>query len=197
MGGLAACRGAGWPPRGTLGATSASAYNRQALSMERPMTVSRSTSRPAPPRALREFDLTHVASHLLRRAHFRAEALFAQAFPDEDLTPRQKALLITVYQNPCATQNRVAELIALDRNSFAEMIARMSAKGYVRRTRSAEDGRAYALEITDEGMALLARVLPRDAQVEAQVLAPIPEELRPMFLRCLRLMAGLESPEAP
>ncbi|AUZ18913.1 MarR family transcriptional regulator [Achromobacter xylosoxidans] len=164
--------------------------------MESPMTVSRSTSRPARPRALREFDLTQVASHLLRRAHFRAEALFAQAFPDEDLTPRQKALLITVCQNPGATQNRIAELIALDRNSFAEMIARMTAKGYVRRTRSAEDGRAYALEISDEGMALLARVLPRDAEVEAQVLAPIPEELRPVFLRCLRLMAGLESPAA-
>ncbi|MCH4590621.1 MarR family transcriptional regulator, partial [Achromobacter xylosoxidans] len=41
-----------------------------------------------------------------------------------------------------------AELIALDRNSFAEMIARMTAKGYVRRMRSAEDGRAYALEIS-------------------------------------------------
>jgi len=54
-------------------------------------------------RALEEFDLSQVASHLLRRAHFRAEALFAQAFPDEDLTPRQKALLITVYQNPGAT----------------------------------------------------------------------------------------------
>ena len=56
----------------------------------------------------------------------------------------QKALLITVHQNPGATQSRIAELIALDRNSFAEMIARMTAKGYVRRTRSAEDGRAYA-----------------------------------------------------
>lgn len=149
-----------------------------------------------PAHALRQFDLTQVASHLLRRAHFRAEALFAQAFPDEDLTPRQKALLITVYQNPGATQNRVAELIALDRNSFAEMIARMTAKGYVRRTRSTEDGRAYALEITDEGAALLARVLPRDAEVEAQVLAPIPQELRPVFLQCLRLMAGLEPPAA-
>ncbi|EFF73140.1 MarR family winged helix-turn-helix transcriptional regulator [Achromobacter piechaudii] len=151
-----------------------------------------STARPAAPRALKNFDLTQVASHLLRRAHFRAEALFAEAFPDEDLTPRQKALLITVYQHPGATQNRIAELIALDRNSFAEMIARMTAKGYVRRTRSAQDGRAYALEITDEGVALLARILPKDAQVEAQVLAPIPEELRPVFLKCLRLMAGLE-----
>lgn len=152
-----------------------------------------STARPAAPRALKNFDLTQVASHLLRRAHFRAEALFAEAFPDEDLTPRQKALLITVYQHPGATQNRIAELIALDRNSFAEMIARMTTKGYVRRTRSAQDGRAYALEITDAGVALLARILPRDAQVEAQVLAPIPEELRPVFLKCLRLMAGLEA----
>ena len=93
--------------------------------------------------------------------------MFAQAFPDEDLTPRQKALLITVHQHPGATQSRIAELIALDRNSFAEMIARMTAKG-VRRTRSAEDARAYALEITEAGLDLLMRVLPRDAQVEAQ-----------------------------
>ena len=155
------------------------------------------TSRRVPadsvaPQALQAFDLTLVASHLLRRAHFRAEALFAQAFPDEDLTPRQKALLITVYQNPGATQNRIAELIALDRNSFAEMIARMTKKGYVRRKRSTQDGRAYALEITEEGIALLARILPQDAAVEAQVLAPIPEDLRPVFLKCLRLMAGLE-----
>lgn len=145
----------------------------------------------APLNDLQAFDLTQVASHLLRRAHFRAEALFSQAFPDEDLTPRQKALLITVYQHPGATQNRIADLIALDRNSFAEMMARMTAKGYVRRTRSTEDGRAYALEITDAGVALLARILPQDAQVEAQVLAPIPAELQPVFLKCLRLMAGL------
>lgn len=141
---------------------------------------------------LRNFDLTQVASHLLRRAHFRAEALFTQAFPEEDLTPRQKALLITVFQHPGATQSQIAELIALDRNSLAEMIARMLKKGYVKRTRSREDARAYALEITDEGMGLLARVLPQDAHVEASVLAPIPEEMRPIFLKCLRLMAGLE-----
>ncbi|WZB63827.1 hypothetical protein WJ970_14885 [Achromobacter xylosoxidans] len=39
------------------------------------------------------------------------------------------------------------------------------------------------------------RVLPRDAQVEAQVLAPLPEELRPVFLRCLRMMVGVEADE--
>ncbi|MNX61073.1 Transcriptional regulator HosA [compost metagenome] len=161
------------------------------------MTAPSRSARPAAARALKEFDLTQVASHLLRRAHFRAEALFAQAFPDEDLTPRQKALLVTVYQNPGATQNRIAELIALDRNSFAEMIARMSKKGYVRRTRAASDARAYALEITQEGVALLNRILPQDAEVEAQVLAPIPPELRPVFLKCLRLMAGLEPRETP
>ncbi|KAG1240809.1 hypothetical protein G6F68_017300 [Rhizopus microsporus] len=68
-------------------------------------------------------------------------------------------------------------------------MARMTAKGYVRRTRSTEDGRAYALEITDEGVALLARILPQDADVEAAVLAPIPPELRPAT------GGGGESPE--
>lgn len=161
------------------------------------MTAPSRSARPASARAMKEFDLTQVASHLLRRAHFRAEALFSQAFADEDLTPRQKALLVTVYQNPGATQNRIAELIALDRNSFAEMIARMTKKGYVRRARSAGDARAYELRITEEGAALLARILSRDAEVEAQVLAPIPADMRPAFLKCLRLMTGLEPQDPP
>src|SRR6478609_3141551 len=109
-----------------------SAYNRQASYPGSPMS---STVRPASPRALKSFDLTQVASHLLRRAHFRAAALFVLAFPDEVLTPRQIAVMITFYQNPGATQNRIAEFIALDIDLFAEMMARMTAKGYVRLTR--------------------------------------------------------------
>ena len=50
--------------------------------MESPMTASRPTARrPASSRALRDFDLTQVASHLLRRAHFRAERCSRRPFP--------------------------------------------------------------------------------------------------------------------
>jgi DNA-binding MarR family transcriptional regulator len=141
---------------------------------------------------LDDFVLTDVVSHLLRRAHFRAEDLFAQEFGREGLTPRQKALLITAYQNPGANQNELADKIAIDRNSFAEMLNRMLSNGYVRRQRARDDARAYEITITPKGIQLLLGVLPRDLEVERKVIEPLPPELRPIFVKCLRIMVGLD-----
>jgi DNA-binding MarR family transcriptional regulator len=138
-----------------------------------------------------QFELTDVVSHLLRRAHFRAEALFMETFQDEDLTPRQKALLITVCKYPGATQNQLGDYIALDRNSLADMVNRMVRKGYLRRKRAVGDGRAYAVHITQSGFDLLQRVLPRDKEVEDGIIAVLPEEYRALFMKCLKLVAGV------
>ena len=54
------------------------------------------------------FVLTDVVSHLLRRAHFRAEALFDAELGQWGLTPRQKALLVTAHQHRGETQNQLA-----------------------------------------------------------------------------------------
>jgi DNA-binding MarR family transcriptional regulator len=142
--------------------------------------------------SLDEFVLTDVVSHLLRRAHFRAEDLFAQEFGKDGLTPRQKALLITAYQNPGANQNELADKVAIDRNSFAEMLNRMVSNGYVRRAKAKEDARAYHITISQKGIDLLVEVLPRDREVEEKVFAPLPAELRPLFIKCLKIMVGLD-----
>lgn len=154
--------------------------------------AARAAAAPPDTRLLDGFVLTNVVSHLLRRAHFRAEELFATEFGKEGLTPRQKALLITVYQHPGANQNELAERIALDRNSLAEMLNRMVAAGYVERRKAREDARAYEMTITQRGIDLLVEILPRDLQVEERVIEPLPEEYRPLFLKCLRILAGLE-----
>lgn len=138
------------------------------------------------------FVLTDIVSHLLRRAHFRAEGIFAKEFGETGLTPRQKALLVSVYQHPGQNQNMLAERIAIDRNSFAEMVNRMVARSLVRRERSESDARSYELHITTAGLALVDEVMARDAEVEARIIEPIPEELRPVFLKCLKTMVGLE-----
>jgi len=149
-------------------------------------------SRAGASSALDRFVLTDIVSHLLRRAHFRAEEIFNEELGSSGLTPRQKALLVTAYQNPGANQNALAEKIAIDRNSFAEMLARMVARGYIRRERSPDDGRAYQITITDKGLRVLEQVLPGDAVVEKRVMEPLPPELRPLFVKCLRIMVGLE-----
>jgi DNA-binding MarR family transcriptional regulator len=165
--------------------------------MSRPAAIDQAPSAAQPPAGqaalVREFELTDVVSHLLRRAHFRAEALFAQAFPDEDLTPRQKALLIIACKYPGATQNQLADHIALDRNSLADLVNRLLRKGYLRRQPSPDDGRANAVYITAAGVELLERVLPRDKEVEQAIIGALPEEYRPLFIKCLKMMAGVNA----
>lgn len=138
------------------------------------------------------FELTRVASHLLRRAHFRAEDIYSSTVGDLGLTPRQKALLIAAYRHPGANQSELADMIALDPNSLAEMASRMVRDGLLRRTRSAEDARSKCVRITEQGIALLLQIMPLDFVVEKDVLAPIAPEHRPMFVQCLRQMVGID-----
>ncbi len=141
------------------------------------------------------FELGHVVSHLLRRAHFRAEDIFSQRAGDRlGLTPRQKALLVTCYRNPGANQSALADLIAIDRNTFAEMLSRMVAAGLLVRSRDPDDARSNRVHITRAGVEMLKAIMPIDPLIEEAVVAPLPPEYRPLFLKCLRLMVGLDRP---
>ena len=137
---------------------------------------------------LADFRLEDIASHLLRRAHFAAEEMFAQEFSDESITPRQKAALVAVYKVPGLNQNALADRLFMDRNTVAEMVKRLASSGLLRRIAAKEDQRAYELFLAPGGADLLNRVMPRDMQVERQLLSRLPEEYRPLFLKCLRMI---------
>lgn len=143
---------------------------------------------PAVRRTLDDFHLADIGSHLLRRAHFVAEELFAQEFSDESLTPRQKAALVTCYRQPGLNQNALADQLFMDRNTVAEMVKRLVAAGLLQRLPAKGDQRAYELFLAPAGAELLNRVMPRDAQVERRLLEKLPEEYRPLFVKCLRLL---------
>jgi DNA-binding MarR family transcriptional regulator len=145
---------------------------------------------------LADFELTRIVSHLLRRAHFRAEDIFVEQAGSVGMTPRQKALLITAYQRPGASQSEIAEAIAIDPNTVAEMVSRMVRAGLLRRRRAPDDARANQLFVTRVGIDALMRVMPLDRRVERLVIAPLPPEYRPLFAKCLRLMLGMDSPAA-
>ncbi len=141
---------------------------------------------------LEDFELAGVVSHLLRRAHFRAEDIFSQYAGDSlKLTPRQKALLISCYRNPGANQSALADHIALDRNTVAEMVSRMVRTGLLVRSRDPHDARSYRVHITGDGIRMLKAIMPIDPVIEAQVVSPLPPEYRPLFLKCLQLMVGI------
>lgn len=135
---------------------------------------------------------TDVISHLLRRAHFRTEAAFTQGAPDTGLTPRQQALLIAACQYPGSTQNQLAALIALDRNSLAEMLSRMERKGLLIRKKSTQDSRCRSVFVTPAGASLLNRIQSHRAKVEASIIEAVPPEHRAVFMQCLKHLAGVD-----
>ncbi len=134
------------------------------------------------------FRLQDIPSHLLRRAHFKAEEMFHEAFETESITPRQKAALIVISQTPGLTQNALASQLFMDRNTIADMVKRLCANQLITRSSAKGDARAYQLHLAPAGARLLERVLPRDAEFEQRLLQPLPEEYRPLFLKCLRLL---------
>lgn len=145
---------------------------------------------------LNAFQLDTIVSHLLRRAHFLAEETFAQTFSRESITPRQKATLIVVYQNPGLNQNALAERLVMDRNTIADMVKRLVAARLLLRVTSRSNQRAYQLYLAPAGAQLLNQVMPRDTEIETSLLARLPEEYRPLFLKCLKLLVEPTSPSA-
>ncbi|MBC7204580.1 MAG: winged helix-turn-helix transcriptional regulator [Pusillimonas sp.] len=142
---------------------------------------------------LDNFQLDTIVSHLLRRAHFFAEDLFAQEFSRDAITPRQKAALIVVYQNPGLNQNALADRLVMDRNTIADMVKRLVAGKLLLRVKSKSNQRANQLYLAPAGANLLNHVMPRDREIEAALLARLPQEYRPLFLKCLKLIAGAQT----
>jgi DNA-binding MarR family transcriptional regulator len=141
----------------------------------------------------REFDLYTNVNHLLRRAHQRAEAIFAETMEGLDITPRQATLLYVVLHNPGASLSDVVQLGGMDRGTTSEMVPRMVRRGLLVESRAADDGRAKALTITDEGAELISAVIERTADVREAVLSTLPPEYHALFIKMLSLMIGLET----
>jgi DNA-binding MarR family transcriptional regulator len=144
---------------------------------------------------LEGFELRDVVSHLLRRAHFRAEEIFNERAGRFGLTPRQKALLIVAYRHPGANQSELAERIAIDRNTIAEMLSRMVKAGLLVRSKDPGDARSNRLYITPRGIGLLKEIMPVDRTVEHAVMETLPPEYRPLFVKCLKRMVGVDADE--
>ena len=99
---------------------------------------------------LERFDLSWHLPHLLRRAHFEAEAQFARVY-GETATSRQMALVVAVMQNPGGSQANIARLVGLDDNTCSDLVKRTLAKGWLEKKKSATDARTWALAATPAG----------------------------------------------
>ena len=138
--------------------------------------------------------LDQSPTHLVHRVAQCAGDTFHAQVKDDDLTPRQVAVLITVAQNEGLSQTGIVERTGIDRSTIAELVRRLKKKGLLNRRRVEEDTRTYAVTLTDEGRRVLRRIEPLAKRADEQILATLPPKDRPLFIAALQSIVATLQP---
>ena len=123
--------------------------------------------------------------HLIRRAHQRHVALFAEHFADADLTPTQWAALAKLRERGTLSQNLLGRLTAMDPATIQGVVRRLGDRGLVERMADPSDRRRSALALSPEGETLVDGLLETAFAASADTLAPLDTNERAVFLEML------------
>ena len=132
---------------------------------------------------------------MLKRASQLASNLYSDKTAGQGLTQRQFAIMIAVRENSGITQTSLVKLTGIDRSTTADMVARLTAQGYIRQKRSPSDRRAKTLSISNAGKAALSVAEPAVASVDRKLSSLIPKEHRKSFKAALKILASIPKDE--
>jgi DNA-binding MarR family transcriptional regulator len=123
--------------------------------------------------------------YLIRRLHQLHYAIFFEECTGFDITPVQYGLLTILSTNPGCDQITIASHLGIDRTNVADVLARLSHGGLVKRERSQTDRRAMVACLTPEGEEVLRRMHPAMARAQERLLETLTPERRELFLETL------------
>jgi DNA-binding MarR family transcriptional regulator len=124
---------------------------------------------------------------LLRDAHMRALDLGRQSLPG-GRQPRDWGVMAVLDETGPVSQQRLAELLGVNRTIMVGVIDVLEGDGLVERTRNPEDRRSYALELTDVGHATFARISPEILAAERGFTGALSDAQRARLAELLRAL---------
>ncbi|MGH6877074.1 MAG: MarR family winged helix-turn-helix transcriptional regulator [Rhizomicrobium sp.] len=138
-------------------------------------------------------ELHAAPGHLIRRLQQIAVALFMVETRKFDLTPLQYAALLGIRENSGRDQTTLANYVALDRSTIADVVERLESKALIRRRPGVRDRRTKRLELTSAGRKLIAAASPAVGSVQDAILAPLKPAERTVFMVLLRRLVHLNN----
>ena len=126
--------------------------------------------------------------HLIRRAQQLAVASFHEVH-GRHATPIQYAILRTLQESPGIDQVTLAQKIALDTSTTADIATRLDAKGWIER--KVMPRRQRSLSLTTAGEAVLLEMQPGIERVYQAVLKNLEPTEQDEFMRLLRKLVQL------
>ncbi|MBP2320253.1 DNA-binding MarR family transcriptional regulator [Kibdelosporangium banguiense] len=100
------------------------------------------------------------------------------------ITPRHQCVLSKALPGDL-TQNRLAELAALDKTTMVVTVDELERAGYAERRPSKTDRRARVISVTDAGKSVLARSRAIVSRVYGEVLSGLQQPQREAFVDAL------------
>lgn len=127
--------------------------------------------------------LADEPGHLIRRAQQMAVSTFHEVH-GRHVTPIQYAILRTLHEAPGIDQVTLAQMIALDTSTAADIAARLETKGWI--VREVLPRRQRSLSLTDEGQAVLAALRPGAQAMQSTLMGHLEPQEQRELLRLLR-----------
>lgn len=121
-----------------------------------------------------------------------AELLAAPGLSESarDLTKPRYAILRAVHAEPGIDQGAAGAQAGSDKATVTALLDRLERQGLIRRQVDGSDRRRRRLYLTEQGVALLAEVVPILEQANAELLARLTTPERDELLRLLHVLAG-------
>jgi DNA-binding MarR family transcriptional regulator len=95
--------------------------------------------------------LAEIVGFHIRLAHGAVYRHFTETFADLDLTQKQVSVLWLIDEHPGISQIEVGQRLSMDRATTMTIVNRLQDRAFLRRERSASDGRKQALHLTPAG----------------------------------------------
>jgi len=130
-------------------------------------------------------DMYRQPGHLIRRAHQRSSAIFMEETRSLGITPVQFCALIVIREHSGIDATRVSELIAFDRATSGNVLARLEVKGLIVRRAGVEDKRTKLLFLTPKGQAVIRKLDAAARRISERLLAPLAPPDRTLLLKLL------------
>src|SRR5258708_4734092 len=137
----------------------------------------------------RRLKLEKGLGFLVRLLDTRVNVLYEQLTAQNDITPRQFGVLLTLYQQGTLTLTELAAHIRVDRSTLGEMITRMAERSLVSKRSNGNDRRSAEVQLAPAERSVLLKIVAGAARLQAALLAPLAPEDRAHFMRCMKLVA--------
>ncbi|WP_293451292.1 MarR family transcriptional regulator [Planktotalea sp.] len=113
--------------------------------------------------------LLGLTGYRMRRSTSSSLSRMSSVFAEFGLRRTTFSTLVLVVDNPGMRQSQIAEALAIERPNFVQIVDELEKAGLVERKAAVGDRRAYALQPTPAGCALLERAMIAAREIDQQM----------------------------